>query len=546
MLKNYVKIAYRNLLRHKGYAVINVCGLALGIACCLLIGLYVQDELSFDRFHERGERIYRVNQHVTRADVGDETWAWTGGGLGEDLEADFAHVEAVVRFTQRAGIVRYEREGAGDVRSFREEDVLFTDPEVFDVFTFPLVRGNPETALQDPGSIVVTRSMAAKYFGEEDPIGETLEYDGRPYTVTAIAADVPPNSHLRFDFLLPTSAFKVINSFPVEAGFGSYWWPYMWTYVLLPNEETAKALQAQMPAFSERHRTDGDAFVPTLEPLHAIHLQSAAEPGTEPDVPGAGGDLATVRTFALIALAVLLLACINFMNLSTARSAKRAKEVGVRKTVGAGRPQLVGQFLGESVLLSLLALVLAVGLVELLLPLFNLLAGREISVGYAENGAYWLGLLGLVGVTGLAAGAYPALYLSGFRPARVLKGARQHLARRRRPLPEGARRVPVRRLHRPHRRDGRRLPPAPLHAERPARLRRGGRHHRPLAGRRRVGDAGARVGGADVRAGGRERLAAAGHRGEGPCSRTRSARSRPKTPTRPPSATSPSTTATSR
>ena len=423
MLNNYLKIALRNLQRSPAYAFINVFGLVLGITCCLLIGLYVQDELSFDRFHEKGDRIFRVSQQVTQPDAAEAVWAWTGGGLAPDFEQDFPQAEAIVRFHQQPGIVQHEPEG-DTPQSFRETYILFTDPNVFEVFTFPLVQGHPATALQDPTSIVITESTATKYFGEEDAIGKTLLYGNRPYTVRAIAEDVPPNSHLRFDFLLPMSAFKVMYGMGANDEFGSYWWPSVWTYVLLPNAETAEALAPQMADFSKRHRDSDEApyYIPLLEPLYDIHLLSEADPGGAQQIPGTSGDMATVRIFGAIALAVLLLACINFMNLATARSARRTREVGVRKTVGARRTQLIFQFLGESTLLSLLALVLAVGLVELLLPAFNDLAARDLEVRYTENATYWLGLLALVLTTGVAAGLYPALYLSGFRPVQVLKG----------------------------------------------------------------------------------------------------------------------------
>ena len=420
MLKNYLKIALRNVRRNPVYALINVMGLALGIACCLLIGLYVQDERSYDRHHENGDRIYRINQQVERPGA-EELWAWAGAGLANDLRADFPAVEAVVRFHQRAGIVRYAAEDdPAQSRNFREEDFFFTDPAVFDVFSHVFIQGDPTTALMNPGSVVLSRSTATRYFGEADPMGKTLTYDARvSLQVTGVIEDVPKNSHLRFDMLAPLAAFKQHHGLPAEAPFGSYWWPACFTYALLPDAAAAAQLEAQLPDFVARHREPQAAsmFIPTLEPLFDIHLLSEAESG-----PSAGGSQAMVNIFTLIAIAILVLACINFMNLSTARAAKRAREVGVRKCIGAHRTQLIVQFLGESMLLSLLALLFAIALVEVLLPLFNDLAAKDLAVGYAENKAFWLGLVGLIAFTGLVAGSYPALVLSGFSPARTLKG----------------------------------------------------------------------------------------------------------------------------
>ncbi|MFQ5568696.1 MAG: ABC transporter permease [Rhodothermales bacterium] len=421
MLKNYFKIALRNFRRSPGYAFINVAGLALGIACCLLIGLYVQDELSYDRFHEKGDRIYRINQRVARPGA-EEVWNWTGAGLGNDLRNDFPTLEAVVRFHRRGGVVQYitDQEPA-EIRSFREGDFFFADTTVFDVFSYAFLQGHSATAFRQPGSVVLTRSTATRYFGDGDPMGKTLMYDGRlPLQVTGVIEDVPLNSHLRFDMLAPFAAFKQHHGIPVESELGSYWWPSVYTYVLLSEHVSAEQIQEQLPAFSARHRDAEEAstFIPALEPLYDLHLRSEAEAGA-----GTGGSQAMVNTFTLIALAILLLACINFMNLSTARSARRAREVGVRKCIGARRIHLVVQFLGESLLMSLVALVLAVGLVELLLPLFNDLTAKNLSVGYAGNKVFWGGLVALIVFTGLVAGSYPALVLSGFRPVRVLKNS---------------------------------------------------------------------------------------------------------------------------
>ena len=417
-MQNHFKFALRNLRRNPGYASINIFGLALGIACCLLIGLYVQDELSYDRYHEKGDRIFRVDQRVERPGT-EEMWAWAGGGMAPDLQADFQNIETVVRFIPQGGAVRYTSDAdPSKSRSFQEENFYFADANVFNVFSYAFVHGDPATALQEPGSVVLTQSAARRYFGDSEPMGKTLFYEDRlPLQVRGIIEDVSLNSHLRFDLLAPVGAFKQLNNLSAGAVFDSYWWPFSYTYVLLPDAGTARQIESRLPAFITRHREDGATYIPTLEPLYDIHLRSAATGG-----PSAGGSLAMVRIFTAIALAILLLACINFINLATARSAKRAREVGVRKAIGAQRPQLVLQFLGESTLVSLLALAVALGLVALLLPSFNNLAAKELSVGYGQNSGFWIGLMGLMIFAGLVSGAYPALFLSSFRPVQVLKG----------------------------------------------------------------------------------------------------------------------------
>ncbi len=420
MLKNYLLVALRTLRRQRGYAALNVAGLALGLACCLLIGLYVWDEWSYDRHHERGAEVYRVSQRV-QADGGEELWAWVGGALAEDLGTEYPELETV-RVLRQPGVVRYAADAEpARARSFREEQFLFADEGYFDLFTHRALRGDPAAALRDPSAVILTESAAARYFGDRDPMGETLDYGGDlPLTVAAVIEDVPASSHLRFELLAPVRAFKATVGRPAEGTFDSYWWPFGWTYVALPDAEAAAAFQAKMPAFIDRNRRgtdDGTNYVPTLEPLYDLHLRSGAI-----STPGPTGSQTTVQIFLGIALAVLLLACVNFVNLATARSTQRAREVGVRKAIGARRGQLVGQFLGEAVLTSALALALGVVLVALLLPLFNDLTGKALSLGIAGQPVVWLGLLGVVAATGLLAGAYPALVLSGFRPARVLKG----------------------------------------------------------------------------------------------------------------------------
>ncbi|MBO6577070.1 MAG: ABC transporter permease [Rhodothermales bacterium] len=417
MLFNYLKTTFRNLWRRKGYTAINVLGLSMGLACCLIIVLFVQDEMSYDQHHEHADRIYRVSQEVTRPGE-EEIWAWTGGGLLEDLVPDFPdQVETAARMLPSAGVVVRDR-GNGSVVSLREEGFVFLDPQWFDIFTHEFVQGSAETALTDPSSVVLTESAAKRYFGDEDPMGQPLRYGSAlDLIVTGVIADPPDNSHIQFEVAASVSGFKRTQDFPVEAQFGSYWWPFSYTYVKLSENADAAALDAALPEFAKRHREEAESYVPRLEALTDLYLYSEAR-----STNGPTGSIQAVRVFSAIALVVLLLACINFMNLATARSARRAREVGVRKAVGAGRSQLVAQFLGEAVVLSLLSLVVAIGLVEIFLPAFNQIAARSLEVVYLGNGTYWLILLSLVLATGLLSGSYPALYLSKFAPVKVLKG----------------------------------------------------------------------------------------------------------------------------
>ena len=416
MTPNVLRSTLRSARRRPGFTALNVAGLALGLACCLLIALYVRAEATVDGFHERGDRIVRVSQRVV--DPGREAlWAWTGGAMGEDLEADFPRVEAVVRVLRQAGPVRSETHPD---RRFREEAFAFADAAFFDVFSYRFVRGDAATALRQPNAVVLTASTAARYFGGADPVGQTLTYGGtyggRLALVVSGVVEDPPATSLPWDLVAPMAAFKGLNGLPADADFGSYWWPQVWTYLLLPSAADAAALQDQMAAFSERRREGGADYLPTLEPLADVHF-SAAEGGAAP-----GGSRTLVQAFAAIALAVLLLACVNFVTLATARASERAREVGVRKALGAGRGGLALQFVGEAVLTCAVALVVALALVALALPAFNTAAGTDLDLGVLREPWAWAALAALVACAGLAAGAYPAAVLSAFRPARVLRG----------------------------------------------------------------------------------------------------------------------------
>ena len=407
MIKNYLTVAIRNIARNKTFSAINILGLAIGMACCILILLYVQDELSYDRHHEHADRIYRV---AVKAKIGGvmRQSPVTSLPMGPALVKDYPEVIEAVRFY-----------GGDDPRMlvgdqydhfFYEDDLWFTDPNFFKVFDFPLSQGNPKTAFLEPYSVVITEAVAQKYFGEQSPMGQTLSFNDKAFKVTGVLKDRAHNSHFPFDLLA--------SPIPPKPNF---WFNHeFYTYLLLQQNDSAGELEAKLPDFIERHagkeyKVLGRPITYFLQPLTDIHLYNL-EGEMSPN-----GDIRYVYLFLIIALFVLVLACVNFMNLSTARSATRSKEVGMRKVVGANRPQLIRQFMGESILLALLALFFAIAFVEVSLPTFNAFTQRELVLNYMGNWHVVLTLLGVVLFAGLLSGIYPALFLSAFQPVEVLK-----------------------------------------------------------------------------------------------------------------------------
>ena len=420
MLKNYLTVALRLLHRAQVYTVVNVVGLAVGLACCLLIVLYVQHELSYDRFHEDANRIFRI------ARIDDNAQTRTPHPMAQALVMDFSEVESAVSLTPLWGpgltrptySVRH-----GDVR-FEEREILVVDSTFFDVFSFPVIAGDGPAALREPGQILLTVSAAQRYFGDEDPIGQTLRFnDAMDVTVGAVLADVPDAAHFHFDFLLSYVSLKQLwqgSSFFEWEDFGHY------NYVRLADGAAATAVEDRIPSWLPRYLDlsedqladlESGSVALRLQPLTDIHLHSHLRWELEPN-----GHITTVYVLIAAAFLILLLACINFMNLATARSAQRAREVGVRKALGAHRGQLAGQFLGESVLFSSIAVLGALVLVQLALPSFNDLTGLSLALPALVGLPFVAGLMALALGVGLVAGLYPALVLSGFQPARVLKG----------------------------------------------------------------------------------------------------------------------------
>jgi putative ABC transport system permease protein len=408
MLKNYLKIAWKNLTKNKVFSFINIFGLTTGITVCLMIFLFVMNEFSFDNFHANGRNIYRVMREI---DPATPHVAYLSGPYAPALLNDFPEeIKMAVRVMASTNLVTFNN------RSFNEKKVYFADSNFFRLFSFPLLRGNPATALQDVNSVVLTETTAKKYFGDEDPMGKIVEMDkNRQLKVTGIAKDAPANSHLDFDLVSPLSYYAVQPFFKVWLNNNNF------TYVLLDQHANPSNVQARFPAFMHKYvdpetEREGFKFSLSLTPLKDIYFEDASAFDNVKH-----GDKKVVYVFLSIAALIMLIACINFMNLSTIRAADRGKEVGLRKVMGALRKTLAWQFLGESVLLTVISCALSVGMLLLLMPLYDDLLGYKLPVPY---GAWYLYafLGGAILVVGLLAGSYPALILSGFSPIEALKG----------------------------------------------------------------------------------------------------------------------------
>jgi len=419
MFRNYLKVALRNIVRHKGYAFINIAGLAVGMACCILLLLWVQDEFGYDGFHENIDNLYRVEMDQRT----DDQWFHvpvTPYPMAQALVAEIPEITDATRY-DRSGQLLVSYQGA----SYYETAVAFVDPGFLRMFTFPLVKGDARKALDSPNSIVISETLAAKYFGTEEPIGEFLRVHGAyDFQVTGVVKDMPRNSELRADVLIPFEFLKSIGI--ANDSWASNEVP---VYVQLREGSSVSAVTEKILALVYRH----DATMPatglsagqlppkgqrtvefSLFPVKDIHLYSYFGYET------ASNETQKIWILSAIGIFILLIACINFMNLATARAAKRAKEVGLRKVSGAGRGQIARQFYGESLIYSALALVLAILIVELFLPAFNALTEKELSLGLTHNGTLLLGLLAVALFSGAVAGSYPALFMSSLQPVTVL------------------------------------------------------------------------------------------------------------------------------
>lgn len=408
MLKNYFKIAWRNLIRQKSYSLLNIAGLSIGMACSILILLWVQNELSYDRFHSKADQLFRLT-----CNANDFKAAVSPAGLGRGLQQQMPEIEATVRLSKPVTSL-FE---AGE-KKFEEKNVFFADSNFLQVFTFPLLKGNKETALKNPGAILMTDAMAKKYFPNGDAINKVIRINNNEnFLVAGILANAPSNSHLKFDFIIPLSTLARTDWDLKTDTWGNF---NFYTYFRLSQntDVSADGLQKLSKRIFEIYKAHGQTLKIDfhLQPLTDIHLHS----DMQIDLPG-HGNIQYVNIFFVVAIFILVVACINFMNMATARSERRAKEVGLRKVVGAERYQLVFQFLSESLILSFLSLFIAIGIVELILPVFKMLTEKELTIQLFD-GKLWMSLLGIALLTGLLSGSYPALFLSGFAPVKVLKG----------------------------------------------------------------------------------------------------------------------------
>ncbi|HXB95899.1 MAG TPA: ABC transporter permease, partial [Puia sp.] len=412
MFKNQLIIALRNFWRDKWYTILNILGLTIGITFSLFLIFYIRDELSYDRYNQKADRIYRIGSHIKEANKPMMNWTSTQYPLGPTLKNDYPEVEEAVRFVDN-GKRMYKR---GEL-SFYEEKIFVADSNVFRVFTYLFIEGNPNTALVEPKSMVITQSIAQQFFGNKhDIVGQTLqEANGDIYKITGVIRDIPANSHFRFNILISNST--------LPKNFANNWGGFfMSTYVLLHPHTNAAAFEKKLLEMYDKHMAAIFAKFNVkihyeVQPITSIHLHSNFD-GEPEDV----GSMSYIYIFSAVALFMLLIACINYMNLTTARSARRGKEIGVRKVTGSTRGQLVAQFLIESTALTVFALLLSMGLVALLLPTFNTLSGKSITFNALIQPGIFVILIGIVLFVGLLGGSYPALYLSKFDPIHILKG----------------------------------------------------------------------------------------------------------------------------
>ena len=412
MFRSLIKIALRNIFRDLSYSIINVLGLTIGITGSLLLILYVFDELSYDRYHENANRIYRISSRITEPDDAFN-WSVTQMPLAAQLKTDYPEVKESARFIQ-SGRHLYRK----DANEFFEEEVSYADSNIFRIFTIKFIEGDPQTALTGPNSIVLTRSFSERYFGSASPVGKTIDReDNQSYNVTGLIEDVPRNSNYRFSALISA------NSLPKEyGGWGAF---HIYTYVLLQEGFDYKMFEAKLPEMYKNHMAEifermGINIVYEVLPITKIHLHSDFE-----GEPVPAGNISYVHIFIAIIFLMLLIASINYMNLATARSTRRSKEIGIRKAAGSSRVALINQFLTESVILAVLALIISLILCYILLPMFNNISGKEIDFLYLLRPGILISIIGMVLFTGLIGGSYPAFFLSSFRPTNVLKGVIQ-------------------------------------------------------------------------------------------------------------------------
>jgi putative ABC transport system permease protein len=407
MLKNYFKVAFRNLLRNKGFSILNISGLAIGMASALLILLWVQNEWSYDSFYPNSDRLYQAWNKAKRGNDGIKCWNVTPKVLGPTLKQDYSEVEKIARMNWNEAILLT----VGETKLNSTGSMV--DPDFLTVFSLPFLKGDPNTALDQPDDIVITKKLSKELFGPEDAMGKVIRLDNKyNFRVSAVMKDLPNNTQFEFNYLLPWSFVRTRNEDDSS-------WDRNSTrnYILLKPHTDVAAFNKKIRKIIQQHAEPGATTEPFLYPVSRLRLYSSFDNNGQPS----GGKIATVKVFLLVAAFILLIACINFMNMSTARSERRAKEVGIRKVVGAQKNGLIGQFIGESVLIAFIAGILALLIVQGCLPAFNTLTQKQLVIAY-DSFYFWLSFVGFILFTGILAGSYPAFFLSSFRPVAVLKG----------------------------------------------------------------------------------------------------------------------------
>lgn len=408
MIKNLIKTATRHIVKHFGYSILNILGLTLGISSALFLVIYVSDEVSYDRYHEKADRIYRVSSKITEPD--DQfTWVVAQIPFGPQVVQDYPEVQSFVRFINMPrAMYKYED------KEFNEENFYYVDSTLFDIFTYPVIKGDVRSAIREPNKIVLTERIAERYFGGTDPVGKTLTTGNTTFEVTGVIKDVPFNSHFRFD------AVASRNNLPKQLGtWGNFG---VFTYLLFPENFDIKPFETKIQAMYDAYmkpifEASKVKVEYILEPITKIHLYSTKAGEPEPT-----GSITYVYIFGIVALFLVLIAAMNYMNLSTARSAGRAREVGMRKVVGSHRGILILQFLAESTIFTVISLILSVIILMILLPKFNLLAGKSFNLSVLNSPSVLLTILGVILIVGFVGGSYPAFFLSRFSPVTVLKG----------------------------------------------------------------------------------------------------------------------------
>ena len=405
MFKNYLITALRNMKRYKGYSFINIAGLAIAMACCIVILLFVQEELSYDKFHENAKHIYRIATEWTDdMERSTKTWSW----MAPNMIADFPEVTDTVRLYRYGGVI-----SCGE--KYFSEAFFFADPSLLEIFSFRLIKGNKEAILKNPENVFLTEELANKFLGEEDPLGKILIIDGiHTFKIAGVLENVPNNSHFTFDLLAPFERLKdILGSEEFQEGI------LVRTYLLLDKNTPYKELEKKLHDFAVKYKGENFASKHNffLQPLTSIHLHSHLAVELRKN-----SDIGYSYALSLIALIILLTACVNFMNLSTARASSRSKEVGMRKVIGAHRFQLFRQFLSESFILSFIAMLFAIALAHLIMPFFNSIMGKDLIINLKENYVLYFGLVLLTFFVGFISGSYPAIFLSSYQPVEVIRG----------------------------------------------------------------------------------------------------------------------------